>query len=178
MKKLILSLLAAVALTTANAGTITLTTVVQTSGLTNLLANLAPTNGPIKILQVLVSNAGSTTNSVQLIDMPFGQLQYTNAAYTNTSYAYSNSVALATYTNYYGVVTVLTNTFLVELTNNLVIASTNNYPTRLALTASAGSTIATPMGSAYYSFIYGLWATNVPVSGGTTPLSVTIVGER
>jgi hypothetical protein len=139
------------------------TTVVNPAGFVNLLAGF---NQSVQVSQIVIA-ANSTNASALLIDSPTNSLTYINAAYSNTvSYA-TNYVS--TSTNYYGVATSLTNIALVDVSNTLVPATTNNYPVRLGVATIAG-TSAKYDGVNYY-FNNGLWATNT--SSGIATITVT-----
>lgn len=149
--------------------------------MTNLLS-FSPNQGSLLIKQVILTSVGtSQSSSFQLIDTPTNALVFVNPAYSNrVSYATNfSNLPGSVYTNFYGVVQ--TNTWisgvgpatniwaLVDITNNVVPASTNYYPVRLAGAAAAASTVifGPNIGGQLngYYFDQGIWATNTSASG-------------
>lgn len=126
-------------------------------------------NGSALVQNILwTSTAGSGTNSfITLVDSPTNSLVYVQPAITNI-YSYGTNV-VTTYTNYYGVVTSLTNFSLID-TTNIIAASTNSYKT---------ITVAAPGGTSVYvnnpNWIvqYGLWATNTGAATQSGTITVT-----
>jgi hypothetical protein len=115
------------------------------------------TNGPIKVTKVIVIAPTPTNVSLSAVDSANGLLAWTNAAYTNTISSVTN-VTIG-YSNYYGVMTLVTNNnALVDITNNLVAGSTNYWPVKFssAVAANSSSTIS----GVSYTFYGGLWITN------------------
>jgi len=129
------------------------------NGYVNMLSNAC------RVGQILVTGNTSTNVTLQLVDTYSGALTNFIPAFTNTVSYGTNYVW--TYTNYFGVTTTLTNFQLVDLTNNLVAAYTNTYPT-IPL-AALGNTTAV-INNANYTFYRGIWVTNT----GLGAASVTI----
>jgi len=163
MKKFIIALSIIGLAISLQAASVTVTVLPSTA--TNVLGNLF--GGYAKITSVtLVANP--TNTAVVLYDAPTNNWSYTTPAYTNTiSYAtnYVNS-----YTNYYGVTTLITNLALVDVANT-VAASTNTYPARVGVSALASTT--TTINPTAYVFENGVWATNN--SSGIATLTVSFV---
>lgn len=177
MRKLILVFTIGVA-TSGSAFAASFSAQVQPGTMTNILS-FSPNQGGILVKQIILTTVGATASTVQLVDTPTNLLVYTQAAYTNRiSYA-TNYVQV--WTNFYGVVqsnnyvggTLLTNFWLVDITNNLVPATTNNYSIRAQLGAAGNTTtILGPVSgnlNGYY-FDYGIWATNN--SAGTNLITI------
>jgi hypothetical protein len=121
--------------------------------------------GSARVGQIVVTAPFSTNATANLVDTYTGALTNYVPAYTNVlSYGTNNVIY---YTNYFGVQTYLTNFMLVDITNNLVAAYTNNLPT-VPLSVLASSTAV--INNANYPFTRGIWATNT----GTTPIAITI----
>ena len=154
MKKYIISVLASVGLAASAAS---LTTTVQPGTMTNLLVGF---NGSAYVTQVILG-ANSTNASVLIYDTPTNNWTFVTSAYTNTLRYSTNYYTY--YTNIYGATQYsYTNNALIDITNNLVPAATNNYPLRLAGATLAGTTTTygfSTSGGAYF-FDNGIWATN------------------
>lgn len=140
---------------------------------TNLFAGFA---APVLLRSVTVVAATNAAASALIIDAPTNQLVYVNAAYTNSFSYMTNFANTVTWTNYYGVVQSnnwgamanFTAYQLVDVTNNLVAATTNAYPIRLGVGAAAGaSTVYTTVNTTFTS---GIWATNT----STTPITISL----
>jgi len=171
MKKILLSLVLAVGLS-SQAAQITLTVLPGT--MTNLLGAV---NGMAKVSQIIVA-ASTSTNvyGIQLIDTPTNQLGYATPAYSNTvSYA-TNNTGWSVYTNYFGVTTTITNFTLVDVTNNVVAATTNLYPIRAQISTLGGTS--TRADNVNYWFSTGIWVTNSGAVGTGGPASVTITYQQ
>lgn len=158
MKKFITIGLAALLGFSANAASLSIT--VKGNTMTNVLPFIA---GNAKVLSYVWAPANSNLTSVVLYDTPTNQFTYIVAAYTNTISYGSN--AIVAWTNYFGVVNSWTNFTLIDNTNNVVNAVTNNYPARMALTAVNGFQSSVNPASTVYE--YGIWATNTSVNDGT-----------
>ncbi len=136
--------------------------------------------GSLLVKQFIITSVTATNSTLAIYDMPTNNLQFTNAAYTNTvSYA-TNGVIV--WTNFYGVVqsnnyeggTLLTNWWLVDITNNVVGPTTNNYPIRVYAAAGANNTTIygpTSGNQNGFYFLKGIWATNT----GSGTCSLTII---
>lgn len=143
--------------------------------MTNLLsfsANL----GSVLAKQFIATATTGTNFTAAVVDTPTNLLQYTQSAYTNTTRYATNGVLV--WTNFYGVLqsnnmvggTLLTNWWLVDVTNNLVSATTNSYPVRLYVGAPAnGSSTYGPVSGQVngYYFDQGIWVTNTGSGVGT-----------
>jgi hypothetical protein len=136
------------------------------------MTNFPINGGSVKVTQIITTAAGTNySTNIVFVDTPTNWLVFTNAAYSNTlSYA-TNYVI--TYTNYYGRTNNLTNIMLVDLTNNLVAATTNFFPQRVIL--SIPSNVASvKYDQVNYYFNEGLWVTN----SGPGAVSVTITYQQ
>ena len=162
MKYIIASILSFVAGSALAAST---SVVVQPGTFTNLLS--LGSSGYARVTALSVT-ANSTNVTVAFIDTPTNVLTYVSPAYTNlVSYATNY---IQSWTNYYGATNSWTNMTLVDVANT-VAATTNNYPTRVAVGALAGtSTIINP---ANYKFEDGIWVTNN--STGIATITATYV---
>ena len=163
MKK-ILSLIALLATFafSANATIVTVTCLPGTS--TNIF-----TGGAI-VKSVLITAPTSTNTVGWFFDAPIS----TNFTYVIP--AYSNTVSYATNlvtsnTNYNNYVQLFTNLSLVDLTNNVVPATTNFYPERIAMAALGGTSAS--LGAVNYQFINGMAVTN-PTTAPGGPITVTV----
>ena len=178
MRKLIL--VSAIGIcTTISAFANSFSVTVQPGTMTNLFA-LGPNQGSVLGKQFIVTATTGTNFTAAIIDAPTNQLVFTTAAYTNTVRYATNGVLV--WTNFYGVLqsnnyvggSLLTNWWLVDITNNLVSAATNTYTVRLYVAAPAnGSSTYGPVSGAVngYYFDQGIWVTNTGPSVGT----VTVV---
>jgi hypothetical protein len=129
----------------------------------------------VKVSQIVIQNANALTNQTFLFfDSPTNTVSFTNATYTNTiSYATNY---LTTYTNYYGLITVLTNKALVDVTNNVVNGTTNNYAQYFSIFVPSNTSVTLP--GLNQVFQYGIWITNstpgtATYPGGTVTLTYT-----
>jgi hypothetical protein len=123
-----------------------------------------------KISQIVVQNSNTTTNqTILFFDCPTNVLSFTNAAYTNTISYVTNYVTF--YTNYQGLLTFLTNKALVDVTNNVVSATTNNYAQYFSIFVPSNSSVTLPGLS--QTFQYGIWMTNA-TPAATAPGSATV----
>ena len=135
MKKSILSLAITLGLAVSSYGqSTTLSQMVLAGTMTNLSI------GPFRVNQIIITSTNTSTG--QLVDSTTNSLVYVLPAYTNTISYLTNSAGLATngsynqffYTNYYGVVTYITNStgssplVQVDVTNNVVSSQTNSLP--------------------------------------------------
>jgi len=127
--------------------------------------------GACVIDQIILNDTSATNANVVFYDAPTG----TNYPYVtnllNPIPSYTNTVSYATnyvyfWTNYWGATTLTTNIALVDLTNNLVVGSTNTFPVRLIAGASGSSTY--KIDQVYYNFINGVVVSN------TTPATVAV----
>jgi hypothetical protein len=179
MKKLILSAAIGVGISISAFATSFSVTVLPGT-MTNILS-FSPNQGPVLVKQFVLTSVGVTGSSVQIVDCPSSSLSYVQAAYTNrVSYA-TNYVQV--WTNFYGVVQsnnyvggqLLTNYWLVDITNNLVPASINFYSVRAQLASAGNATVifGPPNGQGNvngYYFDNGIWATNT--STGTNLITI------
>ncbi len=165
IRKTIISALLGVSIVTSSIAN-TVTTTIAPAGYVNLLPGF---NQSILVSQVIITATTATNVSALIIDTPTNVLTYINPAYTNTiSYATNYNTV---WTNYYGVTQ--TNyaayTALIDLTNNLVASTTNNYPQRLSV-ATLASTSA-KFDQVNYYFNNGIWATNT--GSGNESITIT-----
>ena len=167
IRKTIISALMGITLSVGSVYANTVTTTVAGSAFVNLLPSF---NQSITVQQVIINGVTNSAASAYLIDTPTNQLLYVNPAFTNTiSYA-TNYYGIQVWTNYYGVVqsnyyagsATPTSFALIDLTNNLVAATTNNYPVRLSITSAAGVT--SRYDGVNYYFNQGIWATNLSIN--------------
>jgi hypothetical protein len=140
----------------------TLSVTVPIGGITNIWAANA------RVTQVIVAAPTTTNTGVLFIDSPTNQLTFVQNAFTNTV-SYATNV-VTTYTNFWGTVQNITNLdALVDITNNVVAASTNLYPQRISLSALANTTYLAD--NVNYYFINGVTITNT--SSGTANVTIT-----
>jgi hypothetical protein len=177
MKKLIISLAAAIGFAAvAQAQNLAFSATVASGGFTQIVSP----NMSFKLSQLILTSTNNATGV--LVDTPTNSLTYVLGAYTNTISYLTNSAYLATnggynqftYTNYYGVVTSLTNAtsssyVLVDVTNT-VAQSTNNYPS----IAVACTTVPTTINNLNVTFYRGVWFTNT----GSSTVTVSVTGIR
>lgn len=99
--------------------------------------------GAMKITQIQVTGAGTTNSMLYFYDAPTNLINYTNAAYTNyTSYVTNFWYK---YTNFFGVTTYITNTYLIDQSNS-VAATAYQYPLLTSVaTASNAVNLLTPL---------------------------------
>lgn len=136
-----------------------------------VMTNFPINSGSVKITQILISSPGTNySTNIQFIDTYTNWLLYTNAAYSNTL-TYATNYTLS-WTNYYGVVNSWTNYTLVDLTNNLVPASTNIFPIRITTSIPTNSSL--KFDSVNYYFQSGLWITN----SGPGSINATITYQQ
>jgi len=178
MRKFILTSLVGVCLSiSAFASSYSVT--IASGTMTNLMS-FGPNNGSILAKQFIVTATTGTNFTAAIVDCPTNNLSYTTLGYTNVIRYATNGIL--TWTNFYGVVqsnnyvggTLLTNWWLVDITNNAVGQATNSYPVRLYVAAPAsGSATYGPVSGQVngYYFNDGIWVTNTGVSPGT----VTVV---
>lgn len=114
------------------------------------------TNGPIRVTGFTIIAPTATNCLIQAIDSGNGMATWTNAAYTNTISWASNNIVV--WTNYYGIVDYTTNLNLIDVTNNLVAGSTNNWPVKFSAAVAAGG--ASTVSGVTYTFFNGLYVTN------------------
>ena len=167
MKKFILSTVAVLALALQSFGALTSTVTLSPGGFTNIIT--FPLSGYARVTGIALTATTATNTSVTLVDTPTNVLSYVIPAYTNTiSYATNLIVG---WTNYFGVVNYWTNISLVDITNNLVPASTNLYLNRYSIGALASSsTVVNPLN---IQFEQGIWVTNTGT--GTATVSINYV---
>lgn len=162
MKKILAIGLLSVAAVFANAASVSMT--IPGNTMTNLLS---VNNGSLKVTQLILSAPTSGGVTIQAIDNSTNSVKRINPAYTNTLSYVTNLVT--TWVNYFGVTNTMTNTALVDVTNNPVAAVTNTIsPTITASTA--GNTSTTFSGVSYY-FNYGLWITNTSPSNAAVTVT-------
>lgn len=167
MKKLIISTLTGVLLASSALGASLSITIPS-----NVFTNLTPGtfglgSGYMKVTGLSLTAAATAATTVTLIDSPTNALTYVVPSYTNTvSYATNMTIS---WTNYWGNVNTNYGTFLVDNTNNVVAAITNNYPVRYTLSATTNTT--TSVSSMDTIFDNGFAVTNN--SGGSAVLTVT-----
>ena len=162
MKKLILTSL--FGMFTVGAFAISTSLTVLPSTMTNILTVY---NGSAQISQIIIANTDGTNTSVLLIDTPSTNLTYVTLPYTNTISYVTNLIVLNT--DYYGNTWTYTNYELIDITNNLVAQTTNNYPIRIGV-ATAANTSSAYTGVNYY-FNQGVWVTNT--SSGKAQITIT-----
>jgi len=145
--------------------------------MTNIMS-FSPNQGALLVKQVIFTSGNNGPSSAAIIDTPTNSLTYTTAAYTNmVSYATNG---LVVWTNYYGVVQsnnyvggqLLTNWWLVDVTNS-VAAATYNYPVRVYCAAATSATTIYGQVNGQlngYYFDQGIWATNT--SAGTNIITI------
>lgn len=158
-----------------------ITVQVNAGTMTNILS-FGPTLGSVSVKQFSVTSV-TGTNICQFVDTPTNLLVFATAAYTNIiSYA-TNGVLV--WTNFYGLAqsnnyvggTLLTNYWLVDITNS-VAAATNAYPIRAVIGAGPSSPL-TILSSAFgpnfnqFYFDNGLWVTNSGVTASTAIVTIT-----
>lgn len=165
MKKFIKSLFVIGLLSaTISAKAFTLTIQVLPGAMTNAFAGF---NNPVSVTMVAIT-ANTTNASALFVDTPTNVLSYVLPAYSNTVSYVTNYYT--SQTNFYGVqFYTYTNLSLIDVTNNLVPSTTNQYNEPLAI-ATLASTAST-----YYNltavFNRGMWITNN--SSGIATLTVT-----
>lgn len=165
MKKFITLLFIALLLGMVSSKAATTTILVNAGSCTNLLGFAA------RVTQVLVSAPTVTNTSVLLIDAPTNVLTFVQPAFTNVL-TYATNV-VNSYTNYFGVPTLITNYGALVDMPNAVAASTNLYPQRLSLAALAGTTITAD--NVNYYFGTGVTVTNN--STGSANVTITYFGN-
>lgn len=164
MKKLLVSLALGLGLlVSANAQVwqypYTASVTVPPAGMSNLVAN------PCRVAQILITATTSTNATGFMVDANVPQMSTNTTAYTNTI-SYGTNLIWG-YTNYFGVVTSLTNFALVDLTNNVVPTNVFYYPsTPLAAVGNSTATIA----NINQTFIRGIEITNT----GLGNINVTV----
>jgi hypothetical protein len=120
---------------------------------------------PHLLSQVILANPSTNSVTLYLYDIPTNSLTVTNAAYTNTITTLSNYVW--SFTNYYGYVEpALTNTVIIDNTNNAVAAGTNTVPPKMVLTCLPSTTVSVQ--GVHYYFYQGLWVSNATAYGAGT----------
>jgi hypothetical protein len=163
MKKLILTSL--FGMVTAGAFAISTSLTILPGTYTNLLSVY---NGSAQVSQIIITATTSGSNtSVLFIDAPTNSLIYTNSAYTN-NFSYLTNLVYAQ-TDFYGNTYTLTNYQMIDVTNNLVAASTNSYPVRIGVGTAAGTSAS--YNTVNYYFNYGVWVTNT--SSGNALVTIT-----
>lgn len=109
----------------------------------------------LQLLSLTIQNTNLTTDAtITFFDMPFTNITYTLAAYTNT---YPTTASITNYyTNYFGVLN--TNIFLSQVWSNVAVsASTNLYPLMFSIIVKSNTT---PTIDASYRCLFGLGFTN------------------
>ena len=181
MKKFLIALALGFTIS-ANAGTFTLSQSVLAGTMTNIYV------GPCKLTQIIVNSTNNATGI--LVDSSTNTgIVYTTAPFTNTVSYLTNAYNLATngtysqffYTNYYGVLTYLTNwnnpgastygpgpLVQVDVTNS-VPATTNTLPLMYVSCTTVPSIITAP---SQYMF-RGISFTNTSPNAGTVTITVT-----
>lgn len=165
MKKFLLSLVAGIAFG-FNAGAYTVSVIVPPAGATNIVPSIG---GIATVTQVLLSAPTATNTSIQIIDTLTNALQYVNPAYSNTVSYLTNYVYV--YTNFYGTIETYSNIVQVDLTNNLVIATTNAYPMRVNMSTLASTS--TRSDSIKYTFSSGILITNNSLGNAAVTITYT-----
>ena len=136
--------------------------------MTNLLS-FGPNFGSVNIKQFILTATTSTNASVALVDTTTNATSYVLPAYTNRlSYATNWNT---TWTNFYGVVQTnpIPIVVLIDVTNNLVPATTNYY--RTPITTAVGGNLSVVYQGVNYYFDQGLWVTNT--GSGTSLITIT-----
>lgn len=161
-----------------SSGTVTASQFVLAGTMTNLITG----SFNVKTITIVSTNASSGL----LVDSFTNSTVYTTAAYTNIIYALTNAFNLATngqygdffYTNYFGVVTTLTNSpgtpgqfVLVEITNS-VGPQTLSLPSTVVGTGSSTPVTIANLNQNYYR---GIWVTN---TSATASFTITVTGNR
>jgi len=133
------------------------------------------------VTTITVTSLTSTNTQGLLVDAPTNSLGYATLAYTNVLSYITNLTTnpggggmQPNYTNYFGVVTTLTNSsgnlfVLVDVTNSVPAASNNWVTYGIGSAGSASTTIP----SANINIIRGLWFTNTSSGTGPSTISVT-----
>jgi hypothetical protein len=152
MKKLI-TLTSLIALTWANVASASFVTsiVVAPATMTNIVTSI---NGSVRINSVTLS-ATTSNATVVLYDTPTNVTYYLSPAYSNTL-SFATNIIYGPLTNYYGNIFYLTNMALIDVTTN-VVAATSNTCSGVVLTASTNGAVTY---NATYNFNHGIWATN------------------
>lgn len=167
MKKLLISLASAITLAlgllSSNAQVwqypYTASVTVPPGGMSNLVAN------PCRVSQMVITATTSTNATGLVLDSVIPALSTNTLAYTNTI-SYGTNLIWG-YTNYFGVITSLTNFALVDVTNNVVPTNVFYYPSMpVAAIGNSSSTIA----NLNQTFVRGIEVTN----GGVGNLNVTV----
>jgi hypothetical protein len=167
MKKLTYLIAGMLTVATISSSAVTISSTLAIGTMTNLLSVY---NGSAKVIQIAVTASTSTNAAVMLYDCPSNILTYINPAYTNTISYGTNYIS--SWTNFYGVVQSWTNTALYDVTNNLVLSTTNSYPARLSAATLANTT--TYYNNQNYYFNQGVWATNT----GPGVVTVTLTYQQ
>jgi hypothetical protein len=166
MKKILLSLLTVglvLCASSAFAGTASIT--LHNIGTGNLLTNI----GPFKIIGISVQASTATNTSVVIYDSPTNGQTASLPAYTNTLTVATNQIS--TYTNFFGVTTLLTNVVLLDITNNLVAAAVTTRP--IVWTGAAAASSTTVYSPLNLPVVFGLYFTNT--AAADTVVNITYI---
>jgi hypothetical protein len=143
---------------------------VSAATVTAVFTNLVATNvlsGPVVIKSLTIS-AGANAQTVNVLDSKDSTLTYTNAAYVSIGSYVTNHIT--SYTNYYGVATLLTNVAYVQYSSTNS-AATNYAATLFSATAPANTTVS--FSGLAIPFSRGVTMTNVSASAGTATVTLT-----
>jgi len=132
------------------------------------MLQLMPLRGGFaRVSQVLITATTSTNSVVNFYDNTTNLTYRIQQPYTNTVSYVTNIVT--SWTNYFGVVNTMTNTSLVDNTNNVVALSTNNISPTITIGTAGGTS--TRADTVSYYFHSGIWVTNS--SSGAAAVSIT-----
>ena len=164
MKKLLLiGLVASLGYVSSFAAVGTVTVVLPTASMTNMLGTLV---GSALVTQVIVTAPAANTASINLIDSVTNILTYTNSAYATLGTYATNLIT--GYTNFFGTATLLTNLVLVTY-SNFVPATAYSYPIPSTITVPTNASIVLPNQQLY--FYNAIWVTNLGSGNATITLN-------
>lgn len=159
-------ILASISFASVMMASITITVTIPPSTATNVLYGISP-GGPLIVKQAVLTGTSNNT-SVTVYDAPTNTFSYTNASFVSVI-TYPTNV-ISTWTNFFGYTNTVTNVALVDVPITNAV-TTNTYPQKIALSASAGnSTIQNNMSTYFES---GVWATNTATNTGV--LTITFI---
>lgn len=169
MKKLLIAIALIASLSiTGYAASGTVTVVVPTAVVTNLMDSLP--GGAAVVKQITLLSTATTSGKLSIYDTPNGNIMYTNTGYT-LPVTYVTNV-ISTYTNYFGATNSITNVALIHTTST-VASNIYSYPLRFVGQAGTNAS-ATFDGN--WTFTRGVYATNTTIGGGA--VTVTLTYER
>jgi hypothetical protein len=157
-------------------GNVTVSGTVLAGTMTNFVT------GPFKLTELVLAATNSLGTTVIIVDTSTNSTTFTTIAYTNISYNLTNINNLTNqyspfyYTNYYNVITVISNTagslsqFVIVESTNSVPATTANLPS-ITMSASTVPTVVNNLNQNYYR---GIWVTNSSATNAT----LTLIGTR